>query len=96
VTDEPKQCLTQLKVAENPLERSLDARVGRRICVRRTHSGLEIEELAQKIGLPSAYLTAMEAGCYRATPELLSAIAYCLGVQAAWFFVDPKPSSNQG
>jgi transcriptional regulator with XRE-family HTH domain len=66
----------------------VDRLVGRRIRLRRLLLEIELEHLANDLGLSTTLLARFEAGQERPPPSLLARIAGHLGVDVAWFFRD--------
>ena len=62
--------------------------IGRRLEVRRSELGVDVEQVADKLGIPPQVYAGFESGSVETPASLLSQIADLFGVPVPWFFQD--------
>lgn len=65
---------------------AVDEQIGKLIRERRTELRLNLQELAEKIGIAVQQLQKYETGENRVSASRLADLAHALGVPVAWFF----------
>jgi transcriptional regulator with XRE-family HTH domain len=70
----------------------INARIGRRLALRREAIGLSLSELAQRCGVSAVEVEAYETGELAMSAALLQLVAEALHTSAAYFYEDgPAP-----